>query len=108
MKKEIDHLDILEDLYLQYGDMKIAMLKYLDLYGYEIRKKACSKYYELQTTSNMNRSSIYHNVFITEEQLHSTEWTEEIDRLKSGEYTERFVHLKEISEMEYMKATLRA
>jgi len=39
MKKEIDHLDILEDLYLQYGDMKIAMLKYLDLYGYEIRKK---------------------------------------------------------------------
>lgn len=105
MKKEIEHFDILEELYLQHGDMKTAMEKYLDLFGYVIRKKPCSKYYELQTTSNMNRSSIYHNVFIMEEQLHSTEWIEEIDRLKSGEYTERFVHLKEISEMEYMKAT---
>lgn len=33
------HLDILEDLYLQYGDMEIAMKKYLKLFNLEIIKK---------------------------------------------------------------------
>lgn len=31
--------DILEDLYLQYDNMDIALLKYLNLFNYEIIKK---------------------------------------------------------------------
>lgn len=61
------------------------------------------KYYELQTKGNMNRTSIYHNIFLTGTQLQEPKWIEEIAHLKSGEYCERFIHLNEISEQEYRK-----
>lgn len=62
-----------------------------------------SKFYELQTKSNMFSSAIYHNTFLTEEELQEQKWIEEIAHFKSGEYTESFIHLKEISEREYLQ-----
>ena len=35
----MEHLDILEDLYLQYENMEVAMEKYLKLFNLEITKK---------------------------------------------------------------------
>ena len=60
-----------------------------------------NKFYELQTTSNMKSTGIFHNVFLTQEEINSPEWVEQIENFKSGEYTERFVHLKEIPQGEY-------
>lgn len=33
------HIDILEDLYLQYENMEVALEKYLKLFNYEIIEK---------------------------------------------------------------------
>lgn len=37
--EKVKHIDILEDLYLQYEDMELALEKYLELFGYEIISK---------------------------------------------------------------------
>lgn len=58
------------------------------------------KYYELQTTVN---NQIYHNRFLTSEELEDEYTKKYIEELKNGEYYSRFVHLKEITEKQYKK-----
>lgn len=60
------------------------------------------KYFELQTTSN---EQIFHNRFYTTTELERPENKEYIQNLRNGEYYSRLVHLKEISEREYLKYT---
>jgi len=83
----------------KYDDVK----EYCFLNGLEenmiIKTKAAGKkFFELQSTANYK---VYHNTFLTDTQLEERPWIEHIAQLKSGEYTEHFVHLKEISEGEY-------
>ena len=59
------------------------------------------KYFELQTTSNMRRTGVFHNTFLTQEEINNPIWIEQIKNLESGEYTERLVHLKEITRNKY-------
>jgi|GEM_PF-4255096 len=83
----------------KYDDIK----EYCLLNGLEEKmviktKTADKKYFELQSTGN---HKVYHNTFLTDTQLEEGLWIEHIAQLKSGEYTEHFIHLKEISEGEY-------
>lgn len=59
MNKDIKHFNILEDLYLQYENMEIALKKYCELFGYEVKSKP-KKYYELKTEiKNVGHYSYY-------------------------------------------------
>ena len=94
MDKQVKHFDILEDLYLQYEDMEKALEKYCILFGYEIKSKP-KKFYELKTESNgIGKYSYYTDLNVPEK---------EIEAYRNGDYTERFVHLKEITESEYTR-----
>lgn len=50
---EIKNLDILEDLYLQYNDMEVAMEKWLNLYQLKIVRK-----YEYTSMENLLTYSV--------------------------------------------------
>lgn len=56
------------------------------------------KYYELQETNG----SIYYNSYYNSLELENDSIKEHIEQLKSGEYINHFVHLKEISEQDYL------
>ena len=62
------------------------------------------KYYELQVQPIGNRG-IYHNTFLTSDELQEQYWINYIKELKNGEYCSNFIHLKEISNSNYLKWT---